>query len=146
MASGKQQWLRDRVLMTFALTTGDENYQGALNISHLSLCLSTYTWNSTLWDGSNMLPGEPNTANGYMRADLAAGDLAIVTENELSNTVEVSFPTATGSWGTINSFYLLAYADPDHRLLYGGDLTIPLDVSTGDTPTFAVGTLVLREV
>lgn len=63
-----------------------------------------------------------------------------------SNGTVISFPTATVAWGTITSFYIVDSGTLGAgNVLYGGDLTTPKVVGIGDTPSFAVGALVVQE-
>lgn len=62
-----------------------------------------------------------------------------------SNGVVFTFPTATASWGTIQSAYILD-ASSGGSILYGADLTSSKTITTGDTATYAVGALVITEL
>lgn len=71
-----------------------------------------------------------------------------------ANGVAVTFPTASADWGNIKSFYIVDSATYGAgNVLYGGDIqayidsgfTTGLDVLSGDTPSFAVGALVVTE-
>lgn len=54
------------------------------------------------------------------------------------NGVLVTFPTATGSWGTVNSAYLVDSGTfGAGNCLYGGDLAVSKTVALGDTVSFA---------
>lgn len=61
-----------------------------------------------------------------------------------ANGIVITFPTATGSWGTLLSWYL-ADAASAGNLLYGGDLGSSTAISTGQAPSFAIGALVVTE-
>lgn len=62
-----------------------------------------------------------------------------------SNGVVFTFPTATASWGTVLSAYLCDAASGG-SILYGADLTASKTIQTGDTATYATGSLVITEL
>jgi len=57
-----------------------------------------------------------------------------------SNGTEITFPSATGSWGTVIDFFISDAASGGNILGYG-TLSIPKAISSGDTAKFAVGDL-----
>lgn len=61
-----------------------------------------------------------------------------------SNSQAITFPTATGSWGTVQSFYVCD-APSGGNILYGADLTTAKTVSSGDTASFAANALQFQE-
>jgi hypothetical protein len=61
-----------------------------------------------------------------------------------SNGADVTFPTATGSWGTVVAFGILD-ASTSGNLMYWGDLTVSKTISTGDTAKFATGDIDVTE-
>ena len=61
-----------------------------------------------------------------------------------SNAVQITFPAASATWGTIRSFYICDAATAGNAL-YGADLAINRDVTSGDTAFFAVGSIVIAE-
>lgn len=67
----------------------------------------------------------------------AAGALAATT-----NTGTITFPTATGSWGTVTQFGIFDAATTGN-LVWWGDLTTSKTIGSGDTASFAAGTLSL---
>jgi hypothetical protein len=79
----------------------------------------------------------PNNATNWP----AAGGSTVGTK---SNGTSITFPTATGNWGTITHFALVD-ASSAGNILFHGDLTTPKTISTGDTASFAVGALVVTE-
>jgi hypothetical protein len=62
-----------------------------------------------------------------------------------SNGTVFTFPTATASWGTILSAYLVD-ASSAGATLWGADLTTSKAVLTGDTATYAAGALTITEL
>ena len=61
-----------------------------------------------------------------------------------ANGTAMTFPAATGSWGTVSSFYICDAASAGN-VLYGGDLTTAKAIQTGDTATFAAGAITVTE-
>lgn len=61
-----------------------------------------------------------------------------------SNGTAFTFPTATASWGTILSFYIVDAASGGN-VLYGGDLTTSKAIASGDTATFAASSITVTE-
>jgi hypothetical protein len=78
---------------------------------------------------------EPS-GNGYARTICNSWDAA--SGGATQNTNAVTFPTATGSWGTISHFALFDAATGGNMLAYGA-LTVSKTVTTGDTPKFNAG-------
>lgn len=60
------------------------------------------------------------------------------------NAGTITFPTATASWGTVSSFYLVD-APTAGNVLYGGDLTTPKLIGSGDTASFAANAITITE-
>lgn len=60
------------------------------------------------------------------------------------NGTAITFPTATASWNTVNSFYVVDAASGGN-VLYGGDLTTPKAIASGDTATFAAASITITE-
>jgi hypothetical protein len=61
-----------------------------------------------------------------------------------SSGTAFTFPAATADWTTCESYYI-ADASSAGNILYGADLTTPKDVGTGDTATFASGSITVTE-
>jgi hypothetical protein len=66
---------------------------------------------------------------------------ALATSN---NTGTITFPTATGSWGTVTQFGIFDAATVGN-LLYWGDLTTSKTISSGDTATFAASAISITQ-
>lgn len=82
---------------------------------------------------------EPS-GNGYARVTTAAGDWNTAASGLIDNQNELSFPAATGSWGTV-TYACLFDAVTAGNLLASGALTASKSITSGDTPKFAVGDL-----
>ena len=61
-----------------------------------------------------------------------------------SNSGAVTFPTATGSWGTVVAFGVFD-ASSGGNLLYWGNLTANKTIASGDIASFATGELDITE-
>ena len=66
-----------------------------------------------------------------------------VSGSQVSNTAEVAFPAATGGSETITHFSIGTPGGDD--MLFSGALTASLAVSSGITPVFAIGQIVVTE-
>ena len=64
-----------------------------------------------------------------------------VSGNNASNTAAVTFPAATGGTNTITHFGIGTAASGTGVLLFKGTLSASLAVSSGITPSFAIGEL-----
>ena len=88
---------------------------------------------------------EPS-GNGYARVATTASDWANATDADpsvLSNAEIVSFPEATGAWGTVTHFALYD-ASSNGNVVGFGALTASRSPDDGDTARFAVGELVVQ--
>lgn len=61
-----------------------------------------------------------------------------------TNGAAFTFPTATASWGTVQSFYICD-ASTAGNVLYGGDLTASKAIASGDTATFSSSAITVTE-
>lgn len=59
-----------------------------------------------------------------------------------SNNAAITFPTPTGSWGTVTHFAILDAATGGNMFFHGA-LTTPQTINTGNTVSFAAGQLVI---
>lgn len=91
-------------------------------------------------DGSGI--AEP-VGNGYARVATVAADwndATLADPSLLDNAAAITFPEATGAWGTITHFALFD-AVTGGNYLASGALTLAKSPTDGDTPAFAAGTL-----
>ena len=102
----------------------------------LYVALSTTTITDA---GGNMT--EPS-GNAYARVAVTnnATNWPAAAAGAKANGTAITFPTATGSWGTIIDFAIMDAATAGNMLGYG-TLTTAKAVTTGDTPSFAIGDL-----
>lgn len=91
-------------------------------------------------------PGESGSGtevsgSGYARAAVpTSGGFSAPSAGATSNANVISFPTASGSWGTATHFAIFD-ASSGGNLMYYGALTAPLAVTTFDVFSFQVGDL-----
>lgn len=64
------------------------------------------------------------------------------TGYEMENGTVITFPAATGSWGTVTYFGIFDAATAGNLLAYGA-LTTSQTISSGDTASFAVDALTI---
>ena len=88
-------------------------------------------------DGSGI--AEPS-GNGYARVATDAADWNAASGGATSNAADISFPTATGSWGEISHFAIFDAASGGNMLAHG-DLDSPQTISTDQIARFAAGEL-----
>lgn len=83
------------------------------------------------------------TSTGYARVATAASDWNAATNANpavVTNVNAITFPKATGSWGTITSFGLYDAATGG-SYLGGGTITTQKSPTSGDTPQYDAGQL-----
>ncbi len=100
--------------------------------------LSTTTPTNT---GSNIT--EPS-GNAYARVAVTNNttNWPAAASRSKSNGTTITFPTATGSWGTVTHFVLFDAATAGNMRAWGA-LTASQSVASGATPDFPVGALVI---
>jgi hypothetical protein len=93
-------------------------------------------------DGSNVT--EP-VGNNYARVATATSDWGTATladPSTIANVNAVTFPQASGAWGTITHFAIYD-ASTSGNFIGHGTLPVPKAPTTNDTPAFGVGALVV---
>lgn len=139
MAGGKSDYLEKKIL---DLVLGATAFTAPATV-YVALSTAAYTDTAT---GSSM---SEVTGGSYARVTVTNNSTNWPAASGTNPTVKsngttITFPTATASWGTVNSFYIVD-ASSGGNVLYGGDLTAPKSVGIGDTPSFAAGALVVQE-
>ncbi|HNY80767.1 MAG TPA: hypothetical protein PKO46_21005 [Sedimentisphaerales bacterium] len=84
--------------------------------------------------------GTEVSGNGYSRKQTAAADWNSASGGATSNAQALTFPQATGSWGTVDHFALYDAATGGNRT-GSGALGEPKTIGSGDTASFAAGDL-----
>jgi hypothetical protein len=98
--------------------------------------IKLYTANPT-----DAAAGTEVTGGSYASVD-SKGKWAVPAAGSVANNAVITFATATADWGTITGF---AVCNASGTQTMWGALTTPKAVLTGDTPSFAIGALVLTE-
>lgn len=88
-------------------------------------------------DGSGA--AEPS-GNGYARVETAGADWDASSGGATANANAITFPEASGSWGTVTHFALYDAATNGNMLAHGA-LDSSAAVSSGETPRFSAGEL-----
>lgn len=82
------------------------------------------------------------TYTDYARVAVArSGSGWTVSGNAVSNAAEIAFPTASGGSNTITHFGVGSDSSGTGNLFFKGALGTSRDVSSGVTPSFAIGDL-----
>jgi len=90
-------------------------------------------------DGSGL--AEPS-GNGYARVETSASDWNSASGGSITNAEAISFPAATGNWGTITHVVLFDAASGGN-MLASGALDSSQAISTDQVARFAAGTLTI---
>jgi len=80
------------------------------------------------------------TGNGYARVQTAASDWNAASGGAISNVNAITFPEATGNWGTITHFSLFDAATGGNMCAHGA-LSTSKTIGSGDTAKFAANDL-----
>lgn len=86
--------------------------------------------------------GTEVSGGSYARVDVSSL-FGAAASGSVANDGEISFPTASASWGTVVAFAIFD-ASSDGNMLVWGDLTTSKAVGSGDTAKFAIGALVIN--
>lgn len=81
---------------------------------------------------------EPS-GNGYARVATAGADWNASSGGSISNANDITFPEATGNWGTITHFALFDAISGGNMLAHGS-LTTSKTIESGEIAKFAGGT------
>ena len=76
----------------------------------------------------------------YARVTTAAGDWDVASGGAPANATAITFPEATGDWGTLTHFALFD-APTAGNMLCHGTLSASKAIDTSDTASFAIGDL-----
>lgn len=131
------------VLNLYFLNTADANIGDASGLQPSSTAGSFYIALHTASPGTggNQTTNEA-TYTSYARVAIArSGSGFSLSTNVMSNVAAVNFPTCTGGSNTITYFSIGTASSGTGRMLWFGALTSSLAVSSGITPSFAIGTL-----
>jgi len=82
---------------------------------------------------------EPS-GGSYARVSTVPGDWNVASGGATGNANDITFPEATGNWGTITHFALFD-AESAGDMLAHGTLSVSKTISSGDTVKFSAGDL-----
>lgn len=82
---------------------------------------------------------EPS-GNSYARVSTSGADWNAASGGTIDNVNEITFPQASGSWGTLTHFALFDATTGGNMLAHGA-LNISKTIGSGDTAKFAAGDL-----
>jgi len=84
---------------------------------------------------------EVANANNYARVATDGDDWNAAASGSISNAEDITFPQASGSWGTVTHFAIIdSTTYGEGNLLASGALDSSKAIGNGDTPKFAGGT------
>jgi len=128
------------------------NVTSSYQNSILDAAIGTTTYNKGATLHVALHTGDPGTtgasneltvgSNGYARATLAntTAGVAAASGGAKANVAAVSFPTATGSWGTVTHWSIKDAASGGNTLFYGS-LAASKAIGAGDSFAIAIGAL-----
>ena len=82
---------------------------------------------------------EPS-GGSYARVATAGADWNVASGGAIDNTNDITFPEATGNWGTITHFVLFDAASAGNMLAHSS-VSASKTIGSGDTAKFAAGDL-----
>lgn len=106
---------------------------------------SAYT-QPTVWTGLwNTAPTDTSTTgevsgSGYTR--IRSTTWVAASSGQTANSTAIAFPTASGSWGTVEYFALCTSSAAGSVLAYSS-LTASKTIASGDSVTFSTGAIVI---
>lgn len=105
--------------------------------AYIALCTADPTDGGT---GANM--SEVANSNNYARVSTAGGDWDASSGGAVANAAAITFPEASGSWGTITHFAIVdSGSHGAGNMLAHGSLSVSKSIVSGDTPKFNIGDL-----
>lgn len=98
---------------------------------------------------------EPPSSAGYARVGAANGGAssawnaaatnATTGVTSKTNGIDIQFPQATGSWGTITWFAIVDSNTTTYNILLWGTLNTSVTINSGDTAVFRAGGITIQE-
>ena len=83
--------------------------------------------------------GAEVSGNNYARVETAGADWNAAASGSTSNANDITFPEASGAWGTVD-YFAIYDASTNGNLLASGVLDSSKSIGNGDIPVFAGGT------
>lgn len=120
----------------------DEILDHILGAAAYSAPATVYVGLATGVTDAGVVTGEPSTGS-YARVAVTnnSTNFPAASDGSKSNGTKISFPEATGDWGTMTHVFISDADSGGNALLYS-ELTESKAVGTGDTVSFAIGNLV----
>lgn len=87
--------------------------------------------------------GTEVSGGSYARVS-GASKFGTPSAGSVTNNATITFPTASGAWGTVVAFAIMSASSGGSILMWGA-LGTSRAVISGDTPSFAASTLTLTE-
>ena len=99
-------------------------------------------WTSALSDSSTGSTAGEVSGGAYARVSMTnnSTNWPAASSGAKANGTAITFPQATGSWGTVTYFCILD-ASTAGNILGWGALTVSKAIANGDTASFAIGDL-----
>ena len=93
---------------------------------------------------AGVITGEP-VGNNYSRVTITNNNTNFpnATGGSKANGAILTFPEASGSWGTLTKWFLSDAASGNTNTLHSGDLSPEKTIGSGDAPKFNIGALTL---
>jgi len=102
---------------------------------YLALCTADPTDAGT---GADM--SEVADAGSYARVNITTATWSAASGGDKTNEAAISFPEATGAWGTVTHWAILDNATHGAgNILWYGALTAPKVITSGDVPRVPIG-------
>lgn len=141
MAGSKSNYLENKILN---LVLGGTAYS-------IPATLYVGLWDSAageLTDASTGASAGEISGNGYARVAITNNTTtwgAATTDGTRKNAIAITFPTATGTWGTSVDQVAILDATTSGNILYWGDLSVAKVITSGDTAKFDIADIVITE-
>ncbi len=100
---------------------------------------TAYLGLSTANPGDNGAGLAEPVGNNYARVTTSAANWNAAAAGSISNAQDLTFPEATGAWGTLSHFALFDAVTAGNMLIHGALGTAKV-IGSGDTAKFAGGT------
>lgn len=139
MAGSKSDYL-EKAILDFLLGAVSLSSPGTIYVALSTAAYSDAATGTSMTEVSGGSYARVAVTNNTTNWPVATGTSPATKANGTS----ITFPTATGSWGTVTAFYLVDAATVGN-ILYGGDLTASKTIGSGDTATFAASAITITE-
>lgn len=132
MASGKGNYLSNELL--------EHLFNGAAYTPPTDIDVALYT---AVPSGAGGGTEVSTSGTAYARQTYSGTAFSAAASQQVSNTAQITWSTATANWGTVVA--VAVFESGTNNLMYWGNLTTNRVVNTGDSVRFAIGGLVIGE-